>query len=310
MDEARIRQATEILVCEQFARKGMFFVPVSSSNRHVHLCRADVDALFGKDYSLTKLRDLKQPGQFACNEQVAFKTKKGSITLRVVGPIRPQTQVELSASECIKLNIPICVRMSGDTDGSPGGTLSSDKGSVELKQGVIVAARHLHLTANQGKLYGLKSGDTVRLFVDGARSTVFNNVVVRCGEAHALECHIDIEEANACQLPPNAICRIEKVGKEHYLTPKTQPANDGKRIYGNIIPDSEAPIYALSGAINQKTQRGAMPEPSKKRMLSEDDILAASKAGQTVITLDKNTLLTPLARDRARQLGIELKQTR
>ncbi|MDD3401084.1 MAG: phosphate propanoyltransferase [Eubacteriales bacterium] len=309
MDEALVRQQAEILVCEQFAKKGMFYVPVSSSNRHVHLCRADVDSLFGKGYELTKLRDLRQPNQFAANEQVTFKTKKGSVTLRVVGPIRPETQVELSASECVKLGVPVCVRMSGDTKNSPGGELSTGKGSVELKQGVIVAARHLHLTTDQGKLYGLKSGDSVRLFVEGQRGMVFENVIVRCGEAHALECHIDIEEANACQLPPNAICKIEKMRQERYLSP-VAPIENAKRVYGNIVPNSEAPIFAMSGAINQKTQRGAMPEPAKKKMLTESDIIAASKAGQVFIELDKNTLLTPLARDRALQLGIELKDKR
>ncbi len=309
MDEAQVRQQAEILVCEQFAKKGMFFVPVSSSNRHVHLCRMAVDALFGKGYELTKLRDLKQPGQFAANEQVTFTTPKGSIILRVVGPIRPETQIELSASECIKLGLPVCVRMSGDTKGSPGGKLTTPKGSFELDRGVIVAARHLHLTTEQGKLYNMKSGDRVKLFVEGQRAMVFENVVVRCGEAHALECHIDIEEANACQLPPNAICRVEKMQNERYLKP-AEHITGQPRVYGNITPDSEAPLYALSGVVNHQTKRGAMPEPSKKRMLTEADIIESSKAGQVYIELDKNTLLTPLARDRALQLGMELKEKR
>lgn len=310
MDETRIRRIVEDFVCEEFAKKGVFFVPTASSNRHIHLSKEHAQALFGKDFELTKLRDLKQPNQFASNQQVTFKTSKGSLTLRVVGPIRSETQIELSTSDCIKLGLPPVIRMSGDIEGTPCGVISTEKGSVTLSKGVIVAARHLHLSTSQAKLYGLKNGDAVRLFVEGKRATVFDNVQVRCGEAHILEAHIDVEEANACALPENAICRIEKMNKTHYLMPEAPAKVEGRRIFGNIVPDKEAPLYALSGAINQKTNRGAMPEPSKKRMLSEADVIEAHKLGQTQLLLDKDTLLTPLARDRARQLGMELTERR
>ncbi|MDO4564878.1 MAG: phosphate propanoyltransferase [Clostridia bacterium] len=309
MDETKVRQAVESLVCESFARKGMFFAPVASSNRHIHLSREHVDALFGRGYELTKLRDLKQPGQFACNEQVVLKTAKGSLRLRVVGPIRPETQIELTASDCVKLGLPILIRMSGDIKGTPGGLLETDKGTVALNEGIIVAARHLHLNVEQGKLYGLKSGDVVRLFVEGARALTLDKVIVRCGEAHELEAHIDIEEANACNLPKNAVCRIEKVKNQAYLKPESKPASK-KQVHGNIVPDAEAPFFAMSGAVTHKASRGAMPEPAKKRLLSEADVLQAFKDGQSRIELDKNTLLTPLAWDRARQLGMEITEVR
>lgn len=305
MDEAVIRQAIESIVCEQFARKGLFFVPVASSNRHIHLSQEHVDALFGKGHVLKKLRDLKQPGQYACEEQVVFKTDKGSLKLRVVGPIRPNTQIELSASECIKLGLKVEVRMSGDTKGTPGGTLSTELGTVALTEGVMVAARHLHLSDEQAKLYGLKTNDKVRLFVEGPRATVFENVVVRCGSGHTLEAHIDIEEANAAMLPKNAVCRIEKQQDHTYLAPAPTLQQGAKGIHGNVTPSKEAPIYAMSGFVNEKRSRGTMPEPSKKRLVTEADILAVHKNGQRTMRLERNMVLTPLARDRAKTLGIE-----
>ncbi len=305
MDSNTIQQMVETLICEQFARKGQFFVPVASSNRHIHLSRADVDTLFGQGYALTKLRDLRQPGQFACNEQVVLSTAKGSLKLRVVGPIRPDTQVELSASDCVKLGLPITVRMSGNVAGTPGGTLTTEHGSVTLQQGVIVAARHLHLTAEQAKLYGLQANDKVRLFVEGDRPTVFENVVVRCGKGHTMEAHIDIEEANAAMLPKNAICRIEKQNDTHYLRQESPVVQDGRTIQGNIKPSAVVPTYAMSGFVNERNVRGAMPEPQRKHLVTEDDILAAHKSGQQSFHLEKNMVLTPLARDRAKLLGIQ-----
>lgn len=308
MDEAAIRRIAEIAVCEQFAGKGEYFVPVSSSNRHVHLSQNDVEALFGKGYKLTVLRSLKQPNQFACREQVTFKTAKGQLVLRVVGPARSQTQLELSLGDCVRLGISAPVRMSGDIKNSCGGTLVGDKGSVSLTQGAIVAARHLHLSVAQGRLYNLCDGDRVRLFIEGDRAAVLDNIIVRCGEAHSLECHIDTEEANACALGANAICRIEKIKNTAYLAKQSNESANKGQLHGNITPNVEPPIYALAGSVNRKTTRGAMAEPSKKHMLSEADIISFAKGGQGVMSIDKNTLLTPLARDRALQLGIEIRQ--
>ncbi|MCL2695288.1 MAG: PduL/EutD family phosphate acyltransferase [Clostridiales bacterium] len=304
----RIYQLTEDLVCETFAKKGQFFVPVASSNRHVHLCRADVDALFGAGHALTKMRDLKQPGQFACQEQVTLKAEHGSLTLRVVGPVRPETQVELSVSDLTKLHLPICVRMSGSIAGSPGATLATERGSVCLKQGIIVSARHLHLSLAQAKSYGLDNNDNVRLFVEGDRPTVFENVIVRCGDGHTLEAHIDVDEANGAHLRPHAICRIEKQRNETYLRREQAPAlqADGSRLHGNITPAREAPIYALSGLVTEKTKRADLPGLPKKNLLTEGDVLAAAGRGEMFMTLEKGTVVTPLALDRAKRLGIKL----
>lgn len=316
MDESTIRQWAQTLLCEQFAKEGQFFVPVSSSNRHLHLSRADCDALFGAGHELTKLRDLRQPGQFACTEQLTVRTEKGTMTLRVVGPLRRETQVELSVSDCIKLGLPAVVRLSGDTAATPGAVLETAQGRVTLTKGVIVAARHLHLSVEQGKIYGLKSDDTVRLFVEGERATVFDNVIVRCGDAHLLEAHIDVEEANAALLPKNAICRIERQGAAAACPIGSQTAGgkavpivmDGqKRVYGNVIPAPEAPFYATAGGVMMdKMQRGPMPELHRKELMTEADVYAAYQRGVRKLTLSTALVLTPLARDRARQLGMEV----
>lgn len=193
-----MKRKIEIEVLKQFARSGQYCVPAAISARHVHLSRADVEALFGKGYQLKKLRDLNQPGQFACEEQVTVSGPKGSIgNVRVLGPERRDTQVELSITDCYKAGIKPAVRMSGDIEGTPGGSLIGPAGEVALHKGVIAAARHLHMSAEEAAAYGLKSGDVVNIRKTGAREIVFGNVAVRSGEGHSLEMHIDTDEANA-----------------------------------------------------------------------------------------------------------------
>jgi putative phosphotransacetylase len=199
MDNGAIRRLVEIGVLKEFAQFGKgYFVPVAVSNRHVHLCTADVDSLFGRGYALRSQKNLNQPGQFACQETVTLTGPKGSIEkLRVLGPARSETQVEILQSDSFKLGIEPAVRLSGDLAGTPGGVLTGPAGSVKLSRGVIVAARHLHMSAEEAGCYGLKSGELVSVKKGGERALLFCNVVVRAGEGHSLEAHIDIDEANA-----------------------------------------------------------------------------------------------------------------
>ncbi len=198
MDAAVVRRIVEINLTRQMARTGEYYVPVAVSNRHVHLSTAHVDALFGKGYALKKLRDLNQPGQYACEEVVMLRGPKGSIDkMRILGPARSETQVEILQSDSFRLGIAPVVRMSGDLAGAPGGTLIGPGGSVTLAQGVIVAARHLHLSSEEAGWFGLKTGDAVSIKKGGERPLVFCNVVVRAGDGHSLEAHIDFDEANA-----------------------------------------------------------------------------------------------------------------
>lgn len=174
------------------------FVPVAMSNRHVHLCRKDLDTLFGEGYELTNMKDLSQPGQYACEEKVDVVGPKGTLKgVRILGPVRPATQVEISKFDARTMGVEGVVRASGNTAGTPGCILVGPKGQVELKEGVIVAARHIHLHTSDAPKYGLKDKDIVKVRVGKERAVVFENVVVRVHPEYALDMHIDIEEGNA-----------------------------------------------------------------------------------------------------------------
>ena len=202
MDKSEVRRLVEKEVLQAFAKQtGRRIVPAASSNRHIHLCRKDVEQLFGEQYKLNPVRALSQPGQFACSEMLTVCGPKGKIEkVRVLGPERPDTQIEISVTDSFRLGIKAVVRMSGDLTGTPGARLIGPQGSVELEQGVIVSARHLHLSAEQAAAYALKDGETVRLRYGGERSTLFENVVVRAGDGHEMEVHLDTDEANATML--------------------------------------------------------------------------------------------------------------
>ncbi len=199
MNVDMIRRTVELAVIKRCALSGeAACVPAAVSARHVHLCAADIETLFGKGCALENMRDLVQPGQFACSEQVALVGKKGRIeNIRVLGPARSGTQVEISMTDCYKVGIDPVVRMSGDIENTPGGTLIGPAGEVRLQKGVIVSARHLHAAVQQAAWFGLTNGDIITVKKTGPRETVFGNVVVRTGSDHELELHLDTDEANA-----------------------------------------------------------------------------------------------------------------
>ena len=195
------RQVTKDTLLSARKNTGRGFVPVGISNRHVHLTQAAVELLFGPGHQLTPMKALSQPGQFACEEKVVVEGPKGKLNgVRVLGPVRKDTQVELSVTDAFAVGIKPAVRMSGDIAGTPGCRLTGPAGSLELKEGVIVAARHLHISPEQAAVYGLKSGDQVRLRSEGPRAVVFEHVAVRSGPGHDLEVHIDFDEANCAQM--------------------------------------------------------------------------------------------------------------
>lgn len=185
-----------------------FQLVLGVSARHLHLCRADMDALFGAGSELTVKKIIGQPGQFAADQQVLVHGPKSSIKLRIIGPLRPETQIELSMTDARGLGVAAPIRNSGDVAGTPGIILEGPAGKVELPQGVIVAARHVHLCPATAEKYGLKDGDIVDIRTEGQRSLTLHNVLVRAGEKHADEVHIDTDEANACQLDSDAMVTI------------------------------------------------------------------------------------------------------
>lgn len=173
-------------------------LPIAMSNKHVHLSQEDLEILFGKDYKLTKKKDLSQPGQFAAEEKVDLIGPKNTIQgVRVLGPVRSATQIEVSISDAFTLGIEPIIRNSGDIENTPGVKVVGPKGEIELEKGVIIAARHIHMHTDEIKEFGLNNGDIVSVKVDGVRGLVFDNVLVRSGEGHRLEMHVDMEEGNA-----------------------------------------------------------------------------------------------------------------
>ena len=185
-------------------------IPVGISARHIHISREDLDVLFGKGYQLTIKKELAQPGQYAANEQVEISTEKGSLKLRILGPERKKTQVEISLSDALKLGINPPVRDSGDIKGAPGITVTGVKGSVKLEEGVIVACRHIHMNSVDAQAFGVKDKEFVQVACKGDRSLVFGQVLVRVHDSFILEMHIDTDEGNAAMLGSGATVELVK----------------------------------------------------------------------------------------------------
>jgi propanediol utilization protein len=184
-------------------------IAVGISNRHVHLSQEDLDVLFGKGYQLTRLKDLSQPGQFGCKEIVTICGPKGAIEkVRVLGPVRSKTQVEILAGDSFKLGVKAPARLSGDLQGTPGITIIGPKGSVQTKEGLIVAQRHIHMHSNDAREHGVRDGQIVGIELDGVRGGIFHNVAIRVSNESALEFHVDIEEANAMNLTSSSVVDI------------------------------------------------------------------------------------------------------
>lgn len=181
------------------------FIPVNMSNKHLHVSKEHLEILFGAGHELSKMKDLSQPGQFACDEKVDIVGPKSTLKgVRILGPVRPVTQVEISIFDARVLGIDAVVRASGNISGTPGCTLVGPNGQVELKEGVIVASRHVHMHTDDAPKFGVKDKDIVKVKVGDERAVVFENVVVRVHPEYALDMHIDIEEGNAAGIQNGA----------------------------------------------------------------------------------------------------------
>ncbi|GAV11938.1 phosphate propanoyltransferase [Paenibacillus sp. NAIST15-1] len=173
-------------------------VPVGVSARHIHLTQEHIEILFGKGYQLTEFKPLSQPGQFAANETVEVVGSKGSFNkVRILGPARPASQLEISRTDSFAIGVKAPVRESGDIEGTPGVLVKGPAGEVELQDGVIVAARHIHFHTSDAEKWGIKDKQKLRVRVGGERGVVFEHVVARVSENFALDMHIDTDEANA-----------------------------------------------------------------------------------------------------------------
>ena len=183
------------------------FIGLEASGRHVHVTREQAMALFG--HPLTPERPLSQPGQFLSRERVTVKGPKGEFqNVAVLGPERKAGQVEISLTDCRRLGLSAPVRLSGDTAGTPGALLLGPRGTVQLREGVIVAQRHVHLTPQAADAFGVKNGETVRLRTLTARPLIFEDVAVRVSPDFAPYAHLDFDEANACGFRKGDLGRI------------------------------------------------------------------------------------------------------
>lgn len=185
------------------------FIPVGVSGRHVHLSREHLEALFGQGYELKKMKDLSQPGQFASEETVDIMTTKGAFTrVRILGPVRKDTQIELSLSDAVKLGINPPIRDSGNVTGSPGIVMVGPNGTITIDKGVIVALRHIHMTPADAERFGVKDKDVVNVECCGERAMTMGQVLVRVNEQFALEMHVDTDEGNAACIKTGQKVRI------------------------------------------------------------------------------------------------------
>lgn len=174
-------------------------IPIETSARHIHLCQEDFEKLFGEGQTLTYQADLSQPGQYIAKERLCVKGPKGSFdTVAILGPFRPETQLEISMTDARKLGILAVIRQSGDTADTPGCTLVGPAGSIDIDHGVIVAKRHIHMTPVQAVQAGVQDNDEVFVIMDSfERSLIFADVIVRVNPDFALAMHVDTDEANA-----------------------------------------------------------------------------------------------------------------
>lgn len=184
-------------------------VPVGVSNRHMHVSQADLESLFGPGYRLKPYRELSQPGEYAAEETVTIVGPRGVIEgLRLLGPPREHSQIELAVTDTYRLGIRAPVRESGDLEGTPGIAVVGPRGALNLPRGVIVAARHIHMDEANARKWGLKDGQRVRVLVPGERGLILHNVIVRVSPVARLELHLDTDEANAAMLKNGDVVHI------------------------------------------------------------------------------------------------------
>lgn len=249
-------------------------IPIGVSPRHVHLSKEDFHRVFGEEETLTRIRDLTQKGQFASQQLVTLATSVGRIeNVRVLGPFRSASQVELAKTEAVRLGLSPPVRDSGDHAGTPGITIIGPAGRVEIPQGVILAQRHVHMTPADARAYDVIDKEIVFMAVatppgntpSSPRTTIFGDVLIRVDANYRLDFHLDTDEANAANVRTGDLAVLFKVG--------SAPVRNQRRYY------------------------------EKKRLYNERDVLNALRDG-AVILVEKTTILTPAARDLGRAKGV------
>lgn len=190
------------------------FIEVEASGRHIHLCKEHIDELFGPGHTLKRMKDLSQPGQYACEERVTVTGPKGTLkNVVVLGPARKDTQIEVSLTDALILGLKVPVKESGNIENTPGITISTERASVTIDKGVIVAKRHIHITPEDAEKFGVKDKEIVMTRIYGDRELIFDDVVIRVSPSFKTFMHIDYDEANACGFRKGTLCSIIKHDK-------------------------------------------------------------------------------------------------
>ncbi len=209
--EKFVKMITKIVV-DKMKDIESYKIPIGVSNRHIHVSQKDLDKLFGEGYNLTKKGELKQPGQFAANETVTIRGPKGEFeNVRILGPVREESQVEISITDSFRLGVRPPIKESGQLENTPGLEIIGPKGTVEIPQGTIIALRHIHMTPEQAVKIGVKDKDVVEVETFGDRQGVLGNVLIRVSDKYSLEMHVDVDEANACSLKNNDFVILRKI---------------------------------------------------------------------------------------------------
>ncbi len=211
-DKALIDQITRLVIqsLQQF-KDAVTGIPVGISARHIHLTREHLELLFGKGYQLTYLKPLSQPEQFAAVETVDLIGPKGTIPkVRILGPERASTQVEIAMTDARRIGLNPPVRASGDLNGTVGITIRGPKGEISIEEGVMIAERHIHMTPEDASKFEVKDGQKVQLHVSGDKGGILHNVTIRVSTKYALDCHIDTDDANAFQIQQGQLLTIVK----------------------------------------------------------------------------------------------------
>ncbi|MCR6522934.1 phosphate propanoyltransferase [Lysinibacillus capsici] len=252
-------------------------IPIGVSARHVHLAQAEVEQLFGENYQLTPKFELSQPGQFAAEETVVIAGPKGSIErVRILGPARSLSQVEVSWTDAMKLGLKPPLRISGDIQGSSPVTLIGPKGSVVLNEGLIIAQAHIHMSPADSARFQVVDGQSVQIKVEGIRPIILSNVVIRVSERYRLEMHIDTDEANAGLIQQGTLAEIV----HHQVS---EPM---------ITVKEQSPVL-------QKVEQPSVYHYDKK-LLSQIEVLDIDAQE---IVVPKKTIVTALAYDKLRELN-------
>ncbi|TQR35159.1 phosphate propanoyltransferase [Lysinibacillus sphaericus] len=251
-------------------------IPVGVSARHVHLAQTEVEQLFGENYQLTPKFELSQPGQFAAEETVVIAGPKGSIErVRILGPARSLSQVEISWTDAMKLGVKPPLRVSGDIKGSSPVTLIGPKGSVVLNEGLIIAQAHIHMSPTDSAQFQVVDGQSVQINIEGIRPIILSNVMIRVSERYRLEMHIDTDEANAGLIQQGTFAEIVNAQAKEKMNVKELPP---------IVSQAEKPLSYLFD----------------KKLLSQVEVLEIEAPE---IVVPKKTIVTALAYDKIRELN-------